>query len=92
MRTEHACPVHYGYARRTQMKWDRIEANWNQLRGIAKEKWSKLTDHNFDMIAGKRDRLLDWLQAQYGISKPEAELEVREWENVVHERERHPRS
>ena len=63
-----------------------------QLRELAKQKWSKLTDHKFDMIAGKRDELLDWLQTQYGISKAEAELEVQEWEEVIRDRERHPRS
>jgi uncharacterized protein YjbJ (UPF0337 family) len=65
------------------MLWIRIEANWRQLRRLAKQKWSKLTDEQFDAIAGKRDRLLSWLQAQYGISKAEAELEVQEWEAVV---------
>jgi uncharacterized protein YjbJ (UPF0337 family) len=65
------------------MLWIRIEANWRQLRRLAKQKWSRLTDEQFDAIAGKRDRLLSWLQAQYGISKAEAELEVQEWEAVV---------
>lgn len=74
------------------MIWDYIEANWNQLRELAKEKWSKLTDKKFDLIAGQREVLLQWLQAQYGISQAEAELEVREWEELVHERQRHPRS
>jgi uncharacterized protein YjbJ (UPF0337 family) len=73
------------------MKWDRIEANWKELREVAKQKWSKLTDERFNLIAGKRDQLLDWLQKQYGISKAEAELEVKEWEEVVHERERRAR-
>ena len=79
-------------ARRVQMKWDYIEANWNQLRAAAMEKWSKLTDKRFDLIAGQREALLSWLQAQYGISRAEAELEVREWEEVVHDRQRYPRT
>ena len=79
-------------ARRTQVKWDYIEANWSQLRALAKEKWSKLTDKKFDSIAGQREVLLTSLQAQYGISQAEAELEVREWEEVVHDRQRHPRN
>ena len=91
MHTEHAA-VRAKSARRAQMKWDRIAANWNQLRGIAQEKWSMLTDATFDLIAGNREQLLGWLQAQYSISRAEAELEVREWEEMVHERERHPRS
>ena len=78
--------------RRAQMKWDYIETNWNQLREPAREKWSRLTDKRFDLIAGQRADLLAWLQAQYGISQAEAELEVREWEELVYDRQRHPRS
>jgi uncharacterized protein YjbJ (UPF0337 family) len=69
------------------MKWDRIEANWTQLRGLARQKWGRLTDRKFDAIAGKRDQLLAWLQQEYGISKAEAELEVQEWEELVRDRE-----
>jgi uncharacterized protein YjbJ (UPF0337 family) len=65
------------------MMWDRIEASWQQLRGLARQKWSRLTDEQLEMIAGKRDRLLVTLQAEYGISKAEAELEVQEWEAIV---------
>ena len=84
--------MHTNNARRAQMNWQRIETNWQQLRQLAKQKWSKLTDHKFDMIAGNRSELLGWLQTQYGISKAEAELEVQEWEEVIRDRERHPRN
>jgi len=66
-----------------QMLWDRIEANWRQLRALARRKWSRLNADHIDQIAGKRERLLGWLQAQYGISKVEAELELQEWEVLV---------
>lgn len=65
------------------MLWDRIEANWQQLRGLAKQKWARLTDQQFDAIGGKRDRLLGWVQAEYGISPAEAELDMQEWEGAV---------
>lgn len=67
------------------MKWDRIEGNWDQLRKLARQKWDRLTDDQFDLIAGKRDELLGWLKAQYGISTAEAELELQEWESMVRE-------
>ena len=63
--------------------WDRIEASWQQLRGLARQKWSRLTDEQLEVIAGKRERLLATLQAEYRISKAEAELEVQEWEAIV---------
>ena len=39
------------------MNWDRIEGNWKQLKGRVTEQWGKLTDDDFDVVAGHRDRL-----------------------------------
>jgi uncharacterized protein YjbJ (UPF0337 family) len=39
------------------MDWDRIEGNWKQFRGRAKEKWGRLTDDDLDVINGA-DRVL----------------------------------
>ena len=58
------------------MNWDRIEGNWKQFKGRAKEQWGKLTDDDIDVIAGKRDQLVGKIQEQYGISKDEAEKQV----------------
>ena len=62
------------------MNKDTIEGNWKQLKGKVKEQWGKLTDDDFDVIAGKRDQLLGRIQERHGISKDEAETQVREWE------------
>jgi uncharacterized protein YjbJ (UPF0337 family) len=62
------------------MNWDRIEGNWKQFRGKMKEQWGKLTDDDFDVIAGKRDQLVGRIQEQYGISKDEAERQVQTFE------------
>ena len=40
------------------MNWDRVEGNWKQLKGKAREKWGKLTDNDFEAIAGKKDQLI----------------------------------
>ena len=58
------------------MNWDRIEGNWKQLKGKAKVQWGKLTDDDFDVIAGKRDQLIGKIQESYGITKDEAEKQV----------------
>ena len=63
------------------MNWDRIEGNWKQVRGKMKEQWGKLTDDDFDVIAGKRDQLVGRIQESYGISKDEAERQVRTFES-----------
>ena len=36
------------------MNWDRIQGNWKQVTGKAKEQWGKLTDDDFDVVAGRR--------------------------------------
>ena len=61
------------------MNWDRVEGNWKQLKGKAKEKWGKLTDDELDVIAGKRDQLCGKVQKAYGVSKDEAERQIDEF-------------
>ena len=58
------------------MNWDRIEGNWKQLKGKAKEQWGKLTDDQLDVIGGKRDQLVGKVQESYGIGRDEAEKQV----------------
>jgi len=61
------------------MNWDRIEGNWKQFKGRAKEQWGKLTDDDIDVIGGKRDQLVGKIQESYGIGKDEAEKQVDTW-------------
>ena len=61
------------------MNWDRVEGNWKQLKGKAREKWGKLTDNDFEAIAGKKDQLIGRIQERYGISKDEAQKQADEW-------------
>lgn len=62
------------------MNKDTVEGNWKQLKGKIKEQWGKLTDDDFDVIAGKRDQLLGRIQERHGISRDEAEKQVAAWE------------
>ncbi len=63
------------------MNWDRIEGNWRELKGKAKEQWGKLTDDDVDVIAGKRDQMVGRVQKAYGISRDEADKQVSDWES-----------
>ena len=63
------------------MNWDRVEGNWTQLKGKAKEQWGKLTDDDLDVIEGKRDQLAGKLQERYGRTKDEVEKEIDDWLN-----------
>lgn len=63
------------------MNWDIIEGNWKQFKGKVKEQWSKLTDDHLDRIEGKRTHLAGKIQETYGITKDEAEKQIREFED-----------
>jgi len=60
------------------MKWDRIEGNWQQLKGSFKRQWRKLT--NVDVIAGNREQLALNIQERYGITTAEAERQLADWQ------------
>jgi uncharacterized protein YjbJ (UPF0337 family) len=62
------------------MNWDRIEGNWRQFKGRVRTQWGKLTDDQLDMINGQREVLAGKIQEQYGITKDEAESQIRAWE------------
>jgi uncharacterized protein YjbJ (UPF0337 family) len=64
------------------MNWDIVEGNWKQFKGKAKEQWGKLTDDDLDVIAGKRDQLAGRVQEAYGVSKDEAEKQIRDFETA----------
>ena len=63
------------------MHWDLIEGNWNQFKGNVKQQWSKLTDDQLEVIAGKRDHLAGKIQVMYGIGKDEAEYQLSDWQS-----------
>ena len=71
------------------MNWDRIEGNWKQFTGKAREKWGKLTDNDWQMIAGKKDQLIGRIQERYGISKDEAMRQADEWAKAQSMEEEH---
>jgi uncharacterized protein YjbJ (UPF0337 family) len=62
------------------MNWDIIQGDWEQFKRHVKEKWSKLTDNHLDKIAGKRDELVEKIQKAYGVTKNEAERQIKGFE------------
>ncbi|HZF16314.1 MAG TPA: CsbD family protein [Steroidobacteraceae bacterium] len=62
------------------MNLERMQGNWKQFRGKVREKWGKLTDDQLDVINGRREILAGKIQEAYGISKEEAEREIKDWE------------
>jgi uncharacterized protein YjbJ (UPF0337 family) len=67
-------------SRRKSMNSDRIQGNWKQLKGKILEKWGKLTDDHLDVVNGRREVLAGKIQEAYGITKSEAEQQIKDWE------------
>ena len=63
------------------MDWDRISGNWEHWKGRIRERWGRLTDDHLDLIAGRREQLAGKIQEYYGISRDEAEKQVKDWES-----------
>jgi len=62
------------------MNWDIAKGNWKQFKGKVKAQWGQLTDDHLDQIDGKRIELAGRIQETYGITKDEAEQQIRKFE------------
>lgn len=62
------------------MNWDIVEGNWKQFKGKVKSQWGNLTDDQLDVIGGKRVELAGKIQEAYGLTKDEAETQIKEFE------------
>ncbi len=57
------------------MNWDRIEDNWNNIKGNVIEQWDDLTE----------DQLASRIRDTYGILNDEAERELTDWQERLNE-------
>jgi uncharacterized protein YjbJ (UPF0337 family) len=69
------------------MNWDQVEGKWKQFAGNARSKWGKLTDSDWDYVAGKKDNLVGRLQERYGYSKEEADKDADAWSQALKDEE-----
>ena len=61
------------------MNWDRVEGNWKEIQGQAKQQWGKLTNDDLVVIQGRREELEGTLQTHYGYAKDQVKTEVDAW-------------
>jgi uncharacterized protein YjbJ (UPF0337 family) len=64
------------------MNSDQFEGQWKQMKGKMREKWGKLTDSDWDVIAGKRDQFIGKLQERYGYNREQADRELADFERA----------
>jgi uncharacterized protein YjbJ (UPF0337 family) len=62
------------------MNWDIVEGNWKQFKGKVKARWGSLNDDHLDVIARKRVELSGKIQEAYGITRNEAEQQIKQFE------------
>ena len=65
------------------MNKDTVEGNWKQLKGKVRQQWGRITDDQIDVIGGKRDMLAGRIQESYGVTRDDAERQVRDWESSL---------
>lgn len=58
------------------MNWDIIQGKWREFQGEARKNWGKITDNDWEQIAGNRDMLAGKLQARYGWARNDAEKKI----------------
>ena len=59
------------------MNWDIVEGNWRQFKGKVETRWGFLTNDKLRMIAGQHVELAGRRQEDYGITKDEAERQIK---------------
>lgn len=59
--------------------WSIAKGIWKQIKGDARSEWGKLTDDDWEQIAGQRDKLVGRLEEEYGWQRSEAEQRVDDW-------------
>ena len=62
------------------MNWQIVESNWMQFKGTVRARWNKLDDEQLAAIAGSRPQLMGKLQEIYGLSKGDADREIKAFE------------
>jgi uncharacterized protein YjbJ (UPF0337 family) len=61
------------------MNRDRVAGNWKQFSGQLKEQWGRFTHDDSRVDSGRRDQLAGSIQVRHGMSKEEAERQVRDF-------------
>lgn len=69
------------------MNWDRIEKHWAYYEQLARQRWAKITIDELDIIAGRRQELVEHIQDVYRITLEAARKQVQAWQRHLHDAE-----
>jgi len=62
------------------MEWERIEANWQHYKVLARVRWAKLSEEALDVVAGRREALASAIHEAYGVSTGMAQMQLESWQ------------
>ncbi|MCO6442415.1 MAG: CsbD family protein [Nitrococcus mobilis] len=65
----------------TRTHRNQTSGNWHIFMGKARQQWGMLTNDNEDLSKGYEREMAGRFQKFYGISKEEADLEIKNWVN-----------
>ncbi len=65
------------------MNKEQIDGKTEQLQGLMKQTWGKLTDDDLMMYNGKREQFLGKLRDRYGLAKEDAEKKIQALQDAV---------
>lgn len=54
------------------MDSEKLEGNWEELKGLLQKRWGRLTDDDMDVIDGNKKILIGKLVKKYGMSEEAA--------------------
>ena len=58
---------------------DYVLGHWNEVEGIVRRQWDKLTNEDLAQMHGRQEELVSALQRRYGYAKARAEQEIDDW-------------
>jgi uncharacterized protein YjbJ (UPF0337 family) len=67
------------------MQWERIEANWQHYKVLARVRWARLTEEELDGVAGRREALAAAIHHTYGVSADMAQMQLESWQGQQQE-------
>lgn len=65
------------------MNWDQVQGKWKQVKGEVQKQWGKLTDDDYNVIQGNREKMVGKIQERYGIAREDAERQIDDWVSRV---------
>ena len=67
------------------MEWNRIQAQWQHYKILARIRWGRISVEEFDLIGGRRELLAGQIHDVYGVSGDAAEMQITSWMAQQHE-------